>query len=283
MTTYLNWIKAHVLLAFSALFLIACGGGDTTTPAGSSAAPPSASAAALTVLTGTQTYSLAYGATQIGIDQRSVTATFAADNGLNAYYAGVNEALTTGTLQISEMSSSSRLQIGRWHSGQFGGVYFSLVPASTSFVLNAQQGWAYAMGIPAATVVCTGIDTYVQTAATALFQADGAIALGSINTLTATVTYNSSVSPSFQVSGEYTMNGSTANFGFTQQGQVGAAMMYRLTGTDSSTRSITLIGVFAGSNAEEMGYVLNANAGPSATTYRGAARLARTSSTRSCP
>ncbi len=284
MTTLLHLLSRYVLLAFSAAFLAACGGGDPSAVAAPpSASPAAGSASTLASLSGTQTYSLAYGATEIGIDQRSVTATFTTANGLNAYYSAVNEGLLIGSMQLSELSGSSHLQIGRWHSGQFGGVYYSLVPASTSFALSAQQGWAYAIGKPPEKIICTGSSSYRQTAATALFQANGTIALGTINTLTASVTYNSSVSPQFAISGEYTINSVTANFTLNQQAQVGNAMMYRVSGTDSAGRSITLIGVFAGPNADEKGFILNASSSSNATVYRGAARLVQTSSTRNCP
>jgi hypothetical protein len=292
---YIRQFLASLGLAIVLSSLSACGGGDiasSTPPTGMGAGTVTA-VASLDPLVGTETYSLVYAATQIGIDQRPVTATFASNNNLNAYYASASEGLTLGTMSNLNAAGSNLVQIGRWAGGQFGGVYFSLVPASTSFALSNDQGWHYAIGKPTVNLPCSGSMTYTLANATSPTKQDGSVAPGTLNALTVVITFNGTsattaqTNASVQVTGSLTSNGtSIALSGSSSTATLGAQRRFGMPFVPSGGGYTTgnAYGLFAGANAEELGvtYILSNGMGNQGVT--GAARLTRTANNSAvCP
>jgi hypothetical protein len=289
-------------LAFIVGLLSACGGGDST----STATPPSSSStmtatvtttvtavASLDPLVGTETYSLVYSATQIGIDQRPVTATFASSNSLNAYYASASEGLTLGSMSNLNTAGSNLVQIGRWAGGQFGGVYFSLVPASTSFALSNDQGWHYAIGKATVNLPCSGSMTYALANASAPTKQNGGIAPGTLDALTVVVTFNGTnatsaqTNTSVQVTGSLTSNGTSIGLsGSSSTTTLGAQRRFNLPVVSSGGGYTggNGYGFFAGANAQELGVAYIASNGMTNQGITGAARLTRTANnSTACP
>jgi hypothetical protein len=244
--------------------------------------------ASLDAISGTETYSLVYASTQIGIDQRPVTATFAADNGMNAYYAGASEALTLGTMGSLNTAGSNLVQIGRWAGGQFGGVYFSLVPASTSFALSTDQGWHYAIGKATVNLPCSGTMTYSLAQATPPTKQSGTHAPGTLDALTVTITFNglnatsAQTNASVSLSGSATVNGaSIALAGSSSTVTLGAQRRFNMpmSPTGGGFTGGNAYGLFAGASAQELGVAYILSTGATNQGVTGSARLTRTSDT----
>lgn len=284
---------SSLLGAIFAIVLAACGGGGAglttpTTPivAGSSGA--SSPVASLEPLVGTETYSLVYAGTQIGIDQRPVTATFAADNSMNAYYAAANEALSLGTMSSLNTAGSNLVQIGRWAGGQFGGVYYSLVPASTSFALSTDQGWHYAIGKATVNLPCSGMMTYTLAQATPPSKQSGTHGLGTLDALTVSITFNgvnatsAQTNASVSVSGSATVNGASITLaGSSSTTTLGAQRRFNMpmSPTGGGFTGGNAYGLFAGTNAQELGVAYILSTGVTNQGVTGSARLTRTSDT----
>lgn len=286
---YFKLISGILISTVMAAFLSACGGGGDSSTATITPTPSStATVASLEPLSGTETYSLVYAGTEIGIDQRPVTATFAANNGMNAYYASASEALSLGTMSNLNIAGSNLVQIGRWAGGQFGGVYYSLVPASTSFALNADQGWHYAIGKATVILPCSGTMTYTLAQATPPSKQNGAHGLGTLDALTVTVRFNGSNATSAQtnatvnVSGSATVNGaSIALSGSSSTATLGAQRRFGMpmSPTGGGFSGGNAYGLFAGANAQELGVAYILSTGATNQGVTGSARLMRTADT----
>jgi hypothetical protein len=286
--------RLHILIQLfssilAAALISACGGADAI----DTATPPiisstSGSVASMDSLSGTETYSLVYAATQIGIDQRPVTATFSTDNSMNAYYAATNEALTLGTMSNFNTSGSNLVQIGRWAGGQFGGVYFSLVPASTSFALSADQGWHYAIGKATVNLPCSGTMTYALAQATPPTKQNGTHGSGTLDTLTVTIGFNGSNATSAQtnasisVSGNASVNGASITLaGSSSTSTLGAQRRFNMpmSPVGGGFTGGNAYGLFAGANAQELGVAYILSTGATNQGVTGSARLTRTADT----
>lgn len=248
----------------------------TTTTAGSGVGQ-------MTPLSGSDTYTLVYSSSSIGPDQRTATASFATDNTMTGYFADSFEGLQIGNMTNSETSGSANLQIGRWNTGQFAGRYFSMVTTGTTISLSANQGFNYAIAKVPATLPCSGTINYALAAATKPTLDNGSVLPGMLDSLTVSVTFNGAGPHTLQTSGSLTLNGSTITFSGNPTWTPDAAMWVRLNNLTASggLSDAFVYGVFAGTNAEELGMVLSGMSPGNAfaTQVRAAARLTQVSST----
>ncbi|MRD46475.1 hypothetical protein GHT07_04255 [Caenimonas koreensis DSM 17982] len=232
---------------------------------------------------GTLPFSLVYAATSFGIDSRSTPATYASDNTLSAYNFSVSESPQIGTLTNVETEGTQTVQIGRWTNGTFAGRFYSLVDSTHSLSLNANQGFHYAITTVPEKLPCSGSKTYTLAAATHPTFDDGSVAPGTLDQITATVTFNGASAPTVAVSGSLTIDGAARTFSGTEANTFNNT--FAITAMTSQTAGISggqLRGAFGGADAAQLGVVvsgLRANSSPFTKQVYVAARLAQTQST----
>jgi hypothetical protein len=154
-----------------------------TSPAVVSITPTSSITPLASLATGSY-YRLAYAGTDFGIDQRNATANFSGSGALSGYTAinfngtpSTNEFPSLGTAVASDLAGDDKVTIGRWNGGKLAGKYFNM----TMPTLTVNQGFHYAMGVPATSLPADGSSKcYALTAATHPTVGDGSVAPGSV-------------------------------------------------------------------------------------------------------
>lgn len=225
-----------LLAGVLALGLAACGGGSTGTGGGAGAggggtgtsggtdttpAVSSGSVTALiTALVGTETYSLVYAGTLIGIDARNATATFNANMAMNAYAAipngttTISETLGVGSNLIAEKAGNADANIGRWNGGQFSGDYYGSTDVA-NLMQGGQQGFHVGLAYKPnpATLPTNCSMSYSLSAATMPTRGDGGVAPGTVSSATVVATFGgASDTPTFAISLAFSGPGSAFTY-----------------------------------------------------------------------
>ena len=157
----------------TSLYTSAVTGGTTSTSTTQSAAGGAVSGAVSTAI-GAGPYAIAYAAgINVGIDSRTpVTATFGARGALSGYTWTTNtvESPTVGTNVVADVSGDQFVTLGRWNGGTTAGGFYS---STTGFSYSGNQGFHYALGIPAVSLPTSGTATYAMLGATSPTVRDG--------------------------------------------------------------------------------------------------------------
>ncbi|MBC7602502.1 MAG: hypothetical protein H7255_07565 [Ramlibacter sp.] len=238
------------------------------------------------LIVGELPFNIAYAATSFGIDGRSAPATFASNNTLNGYNFSAQEAPQIGTLSAVELEGTQTVQIGRWTNGTFAGKFYSVIDDTHSLSLNSNQGFHYAIAtVFPNSLPCSGSKTYALAASTRPTKDDGTAATGSVDSVTATVTFNgAAAAPTVALSGTVNIDGQPRTFSGTQTNGLGNNT-FALTNITSQTPGVgeaLVRGTFGGANSAQMGIVLSGlrvGANSLANNVYFAARLSQTQST----
>ena len=235
-----------------------------------------------TMQVGELPFTIVYAATNFGIDGRSVSATFASDNTLDGYRWSDSEAPGIGTLSNAEASGTQTVQIGRWTNGTFAGRFYAAVDDTHSLTLTPNQGFHYAIATIPATLPCSGSKTYALAAATRPTLNDGSASSGSVDQLTATVTFNGANAPTVSVAGTVTVDGVQRNFSGSGANINAAWKEFFINPvTAPGFTNANLFGTFGGADSAQLGLAiagLRAIDAPAGKNVHFAARLTQTES-----
>jgi hypothetical protein len=234
-------------------------------------------------------YRLAYAGTDFGIDQRNATAKFAGSGALNSYTSinfngtpSTSELPSSGTAAASDLAGDDKVTVGRWNGGKLAGTYFSM----TMPTLTVNQGFHYAMGVPATSLPADGSSKcYALTAATRPTIGDGSVAPGSV-AAGAQVKIVFGATGALAIDMTFTVGSSTVNIqtpggirspvAFGSNGAYYAATSpapFTYATTDSAGNAINAYMFLAGANSERLGmsFTRYKGGGGNATSLLGAA------------
>ncbi|HVY25437.1 MAG TPA: hypothetical protein VHB79_02755 [Polyangiaceae bacterium] len=209
-------------------------------------------------------YAVVYAGTTIGVDFRPVKSAAFAANQLIDFVASNNEHRAIGTASNHEADHDALMQWGRWADGKMG--------ETDMVTLSATQGFHYAIGAASAALPANGTQDYELVAATPVTVGDGSKALGTA-TASATVAFSATthVGATFSltidgVTYTVTTTGGTATPGTSEVTAwlpqypwlvSGIPATKPTTGICADTCNLSIQGIFAGANAEELAFAVH--------------------------
>lgn len=121
--------------------------------------------------------------------------------------------ITRGTLVNSEVYADGTVAIGRWSGGTSAG--------DSIFALTANQGYYYALGMPAGTLPTTGTANYTLLSATSPTFDDGVTAPGHVTSASMAVLFGTAPKVGFQAALTMPEAGGTMHYAISTTGGVG--------------------------------------------------------------